>query len=1234
MAKRINRSEALDNLNKQLDESIVKFGVLGKAIKASDDVLNLLKKKASELGKSIAGIDVTKPSALKELNQAQKESNKIAIDTIRIQTAKEKLSQQEERTKQQQLRTEKLRNQESKKTLTSYQLESRALNEMRDRYKDLAVQQEKGVKLSREEQKEMRNLAVQIRQTDASLKRIDASTGQFQRNVGNYTSAVNGFKGALNQLGIAFGVFELFNFGKKTLVGFEEGAANMAKTLQTTVDVAKGLSRELANIDTRTTLEDLQAIASIGGQLGESSGSIVEFTKSIDMLNVALGDEFTGGAEEVTTVLGGLRNVLSDIKTGDSAKDLLSIGNALNVLGAEGTATSPVISDFASRISGIGIPLGLTSDQILGLSATLQELNINSERGGTAVGAILQRITRDTKGFAQLAGKDVKDFEKLLNTDLLGALKLVSSGFNTLQGDSVKQSKVLEQLNLTGSGASEVFLKLGGNIDLLETRVTQAGEALKNTDSITQEFNVKNNTLGATIDKLEKEFQKYVLGMDESGKVTGSFSSILQFLVNNMQTILKVVGQGIKAWITYKAVMKAMELQESIKNWRDLGGSITASTEALKNGELSAKSFGNALKGIGFTAIIQLAWELGNEVYRIVSGMRLMEEHARISENVFSKRDRKELEDFIKLTNKNNNDRINQIEKLRKEGKISDDEASKRALESENERKKALLERIKYLRQQKDIVLLSLEAERNAYKTDPNLKTKQAIIDLVAREKFLSSQIEIVKGETIKLNTETQDLTVSFDKQTKKTKELNTQLKEQNEYLSQQADLLYELNNLVRESEIDKQTERIEKLKEEALKQMELTGMPSGNLGKIKEAIDARSEMEKQAVEATLQYRLDQLNEAYLKETELARKAIEDNRKELLSQEGLTNEAKLKIESDYQEKLKQLEQDNLKRSDDLTTSIQIAEQQKANDLVEIEKKKNDEIIATTEELNAKQEEFDQKRLDSLKKIEEEEDKKRKERLEKENEYIETLSKYWNDHIDERIARLDELSEASKKQQDYLNGLAESGNIQAQQSIVEEKRIQREAQAEKARLEKQKQYIQMFTAFMTNYNNKLSEGKSGTEALTEALADKTVLEAVLKSLPSFFVGADRLSNDGKAIDNKGGFLAINHPGERVVPASENDELVFDNGQIVPNSMLPKIFNEWKAGMHVDPSKSINNYMVDNSQVISKLDELKDAISNLPKTDYNLEEILDGVFQFSKKVRKGNDRIVDRKVYRTK
>src|SRR4051794_33169924 len=97
------------------------------------------------------------------------------------------------------------------------------------------------------------------------------------------------------------------------------------------------LNSQLGQIDTRTSREELRNIAIGLGQINEEASKVN--VESIDKIVVALGDEFGGGAKEITTSLSVLRNNLQDIKTGNYAEDILHIGNALNVAGASGLAT-------------------------------------------------------------------------------------------------------------------------------------------------------------------------------------------------------------------------------------------------------------------------------------------------------------------------------------------------------------------------------------------------------------------------------------------------------------------------------------------------------------------------------------------------------------------------------------------------------------------------------------------------------------------------------------------------------------------------------------------------------------------------------------------------------------------------------------------------------------------------------------------------------------------------------
>lgn len=343
------------------------------------------------------------------------------------------------------------------------------------------------------------------------LAQVNTRLRSIRTDLAGLGGLFQGIGREIKAIGVIGAAVMAFDFVKSKISSIVKGNAELSdsladirKTTGMTVLEVERLNSSLGQINTRTSTKELRNIAIAAGQLGIAKGDILKFTAATDKMNVALGDEFTGGATEVTKAMGGLRNTFKDIKTDKIDQDMLHIGNAVNELAANGAATGPVIADFANRIGGVGINLGLTSGQVLGLSATLQELQVSTERGGTAIGKILQKMTQNTSEFAKVAGMPVDKFTKLVNTDLFGAFTKVAEGSKKAGVTATSFGKILDTLGVDGAGASEVFSKLGNNTAMLNEKVLLANTSLKSTDSIMNEFNMKNVTLGAELDRLSK----------------------------------------------------------------------------------------------------------------------------------------------------------------------------------------------------------------------------------------------------------------------------------------------------------------------------------------------------------------------------------------------------------------------------------------------------------------------------------------------------------------------------------------------------------------------------------------------------------------------------------------------------------------------------------------------------------------------------------------------------------
>ena len=364
-------------------------------------------------------------------------------------------------------------------------------------------------KLAQPGTQEFKNLDRQLINVNARMKVVQNGMGSFGMAFKNLGNAMNGFfltNPILLAVTALVGAFR----GAVTGAGeLSDQLADIQKTTGMTSREVKELNDELKQIDTRTSQKELLNMAVVAGQLGIAKKQVKGFVESVNVATVALGDEFTGGAQQVAEEMGKLRNVFTDFRSDNVDKDILRISNAINVLGAEGAATGPVVAENANRIGGFGIQAGLTTGQVLGLGAAMQELNINSERGSTAVVRILQKMLTDVETFAQVAGMSTQEFKKTLDTDLFGAFMKVVKGSKEVGTSNTALAKVIKELDVDGAGASEVMAKFGGNLELVEKKAITATNALKGQNSIMNEYNLKNTNAAAATEKIGKALSNW-----------------------------------------------------------------------------------------------------------------------------------------------------------------------------------------------------------------------------------------------------------------------------------------------------------------------------------------------------------------------------------------------------------------------------------------------------------------------------------------------------------------------------------------------------------------------------------------------------------------------------------------------------------------------------------------------------------------------------------------------------
>jgi TP901 family phage tail tape measure protein len=248
-------------------------------------------------------------------------------------------------------------------------------------------------------------------------------------------------------------------------------------------------------------------------------------------------------------------------------------------------------------------------------------------------------------------------------------------------------------------------------------------------------------------------------------------------------------------------------------------------------------------------------------------------------------------------------------------------------------------------------------------------------------------------------------------------------------------------------------------------------------------------------------------------------------------------------------------------------------------------------------------------------------------------WLQLSEKLLTDNLDKKIALLDKELEARKTHADELRKLADDGNIKASESIAEEERLANEALIKKEKLEKRKQQIAMVSAFLQSYLTAVENGEKPGQALVTAGSDKAVLESFINSLPAFIEGTDTTvanSLGAPMMSGEDGHVIRVDGREKIL----NPELSGMTGNMT-TGQIAKLSQDYLNGKLVskmDGAQQTGGSYMDSNAIIKSIQGLEQTIKNKPEIEYNLEEVVQGLYSFTRKESKGNTVVYNK--YRVK
>lgn len=541
-------------------------------------------------------------NAIKLANFQMKEKLKLENDLVKIEaqriTAEKSLREATDKN------TDSLDKQNKKLEYSNsaYKKLSDSARDLKNKSKTLGAEllhlEQSGKKNTREfaeMSRQYKSTTAQALVLDSQLKKLDSRVGDNFRSVGNYQKAIGGLKNMMMQLGLGLGIGSAIKSGITTVAEFENAVADLSaitgksgNDLKFLEEKAISFSKEFGT-SAKNIAEAFKLAGSARPELLKNSDALIEVTRNAILLSKASGDDVPTSIKNLTGTLNAF-----NIPANKSAEVMDILANA----SLKGAQEIPYLTDAFAKFGGVAANAGINVSD----SASAIELLGEKIPDATTAGTQFRNIILELQTGAAAQGREFKG--------LAGELELLKPKLH----DVTFLEKTFHKENILGA---QILIS---QVDRLKEFSSELGKV----GTTQEQANIKSKTLSEAWNRLKANTEALFL---EFRGGSGYVTTFLDFISKNLPNIISLVTKLGLAFVTFKTIMKTIDLAGQFSNWRKLRGAIGDTATATNEAKNSAQGFGNALKSIGWTALIGFAFELGKEVWNIASGAKQAEEN-------------------------------------------------------------------------------------------------------------------------------------------------------------------------------------------------------------------------------------------------------------------------------------------------------------------------------------------------------------------------------------------------------------------------------------------------------------------------------------------------------------------------------------------------------------------------------------------------------------------------------
>lgn len=365
-------------------------------------------------------------------------------------------------------------------------------------------------------------------------KDIDEVTGAAHKQGGAWQTA-------LKNLTAYVGLFGAFNMIKSKLTDilklnfqYSDSLANVRKVSNLSMESVNDLSRQLAKIDSRTSLEGLTQLAYVGSRMGMGkygASGLAEFAAASDRVNVALKEDL--GDDAMLTLSKFVETMGEVEKHGGNISDAFdSVSSSIFKLASTSTANGGNILEFAKRLTGLSKVSHITSDQLLGLASASDSLMLMPEVASTAFGKLISSLWTNYHDIEKMLGMQEDSLKDMMSKgETMQALVTVLQNVSDKNLNSMDE--YFKEFGSDGQRLKSVVVTMAQNVDVLKSHLDESSKAYKDATAVSKEYAIQQETAQAIIERANNMWNKAFVnpeGIDavkEIAKVWYDFSKTL-----------------------------------------------------------------------------------------------------------------------------------------------------------------------------------------------------------------------------------------------------------------------------------------------------------------------------------------------------------------------------------------------------------------------------------------------------------------------------------------------------------------------------------------------------------------------------------------------------------------------------------------------------------------------------------------------------------------------------------